>query len=122
MLTEDNFIQYAMKWYDNTQFHSISEFENDLNRSMSIQKLFYRYVKYGELKERLILNHIIIMYNVFGIHATDILFFKIDECYRQLLITFLVYLNYMPDTIPEYDIIASNYMPDPYITDILRSI
>lgn len=122
MLNEHNLIQCAMKWYDNSQCHSIQEFELDFNRPILIQKLFHRYVNNNELNERLILNHIIILHNVFGEFAIKLLFYKIDNTYRSLLITFLVYLNYMPDTIPEFNIITSDYMLDPNITTILRNI
>lgn len=96
-LTDDNFILYAMHHYDNPQCHSIEEFEEDLKRFLYLKKLFSRYIKDGELRERLILNHIIILYNIFGDVATEMLFHKMDEEYKSVLATFLVYINRLPE-------------------------
>lgn len=95
-LSDDNFILYAMHHYDNPQCHSIEEFEEDLRKFLYLKKLFSRYKNNDELRERLILNHIIVLYNIFGDAATDMLFFKLDE-YESELATFLVYLNRLPD-------------------------
>ena len=97
VLTEDNFLIYAMNHYDNPQCHSIEEFEEDLRRFLYLKKLFSRYRNNGELRERLILNHIIVLYNIFGEAATDMLFFKLDKEYESSLATFLVYLNRLPE-------------------------
>jgi hypothetical protein len=96
-LNSDNFITYAMKHYDNPQCVSLHEFEDDLKRLKYLNKLFSRYKKTGELKERLILNHIIVLFNVFGNCLLDILFFKIDNDHMNFLATFLVYLNRLPE-------------------------
>ena len=78
-LTDVNLLNYAMKHYDNPECKSIEEFQEDLTRTKYIKRLFRKYKTSGELKERLLLNHIIIFYNVFGIEAaTNILFFKIE--------------------------------------------
>ena len=66
-LTEDNFILYAAKCYDNPNCHNINEFYDDLNKFKYLKKLFYRYRVDGVLKERLITNHIIVLQNVFGV-------------------------------------------------------
>lgn len=95
-LSNDNFILYAMHHYDNPQCHSIEEFEEDLRKFLYLKKLFSRYKNNDELRERLILNHIIVLYNIFGDAATDMLFFRLDE-YESELATFLVYLNRMPE-------------------------
>jgi hypothetical protein len=95
-LTEDNFLIYAMHHYDNPQCHSIEEFEEDLRRFLYLKKLFSRYKNNGELRERLILNHIIVLYNIFGEATTDMLYFKLEE-YESSLTTFLVYLNRLPE-------------------------
>ena len=109
-LSENTFIMFAMKYYDNPQCLGMEEFQEDLNRIKYIKRLFRKYQNNGILRERLILNHIIILYNVFGVYAsTRILFYKIEEDMHQLLKTFLVYLNYMPencDDVPETDIIS----------------
>lgn len=90
---------YAMKCY--TSPHCIlSEFEGDIKRTKYLKRLFRRYKVTKSLKERLILNHIILLNNVFGNEATvRILFYKTDERDYDILKTFLLYLNIMPDVI-----------------------
>ena len=107
-LNNDNFILFAMKHYDNPQCANIDEFHDDLNRTKYLKRLFKKYENSGTLKERLILNHLIILNNVFGVeNSARILFFKIEEDYHSLLKTFLVYLNCLPEKeIPEADLIA----------------
>ena len=124
-LNDDNFMIYAMKCYVTT--HCImSEFESDMKRTKYLKKLFRRYKSSTFLKDRLILNHIILLYNVFGVEgATRILFYKIDECDYDILKTFLVYLNYMPQRvlgIRGENIESSNIMIDMHIAQILRKI
>jgi hypothetical protein len=124
-LTEDNFIMYAMKAY-NSPHCIISEFESDLKRTKYLKRLFRRYKITKGLKERLILNHIILLYNVFNAEAaTRILFFRIDEKDYDILKTFLIYLNYMPDKVKGIngkDIISSDILIDMNVADILRKI
>lgn len=96
-LTDDNFLVYAMHHYDNPQCHSIEEFEEDLKRFLYLKKLFSRYIKDGELKDRLILNHIIVLYNLFGDATTSMLFHKMDKEYWPVLSTFLIYINRLPE-------------------------
>lgn len=86
-----------MHHYDNPQCHSIEEFEEDLKRFLYLKKLFSRYIKDGELRERLILNHIIVLYNLFGDVATEMLFHKMEKEYTSVLATFLVYINRLPE-------------------------
>lgn len=121
-LSEDNFLLYAMHHYDNPQCHSVEEFEDDLKRFLYIKKLFNRYSSVGELRERLILNHIIVIYNVFGDAATKMLFHKIEEKYWSVLATFLVYLNRMPEHIPDSDVSLSDLMLDEKVISVLRKI
>jgi len=121
-LTEDNFLLYAMHHYDNPQCNSLIEFEEDIKRFLYLKKLLSRYKNTNELRERLILNHIIVLYNIFGEHATRMLFFKIDKAYWNTLITFLVYLDRMPDELKEYGIITSQYILDESIIKVLRKI
>lgn len=121
-LSEDNFLLYAMHHYDNPQCHSVEEFEDDLKRFLYIKKLFNRYSSVGELRERLILNHIIVIYNVFGDAATKMLFYKIEEKYWSVLATFLVYLNRMPEHIPDSDVSLSDLMLDEKVISVLRKI
>jgi len=98
-LNEDNFLMYAVKCYSSP--HCImSEFEGDIKRTKYLKRLFRRYKVTKSLKERLILNHIILLNNVFGTEATArILFYKTDERDYDILKTFLDYLNLMPDVI-----------------------
>ena len=109
-LDENTFIMFAMKHYDNPQCIGMDEFQEDLNRIKYIKRLFRKYQNSGILRERLILNHIIIMYNVFGIYAsTRMLFYRIEEDMHELLKTFLLFLNYLPektDNIPEVDLVS----------------
>lgn len=95
-LNDDNFMLYAMKAYDKPNA-IVSEFEEDLKRIKYIKRLIKRYKATGEIKERLILNHIIILSNVFGIEPTvRMLFYKIDFMDYSVLKTFLLFLNFMP--------------------------
>ena len=98
-LNEDNFVMYAMKAY-NSPHCIMSEFEGDIKRTKYLKRLFRRYKVTKSLKERLILNHIILLNNVFGPeHTARILFYKIDERDYDILKTFLSYLNIMPNEV-----------------------
>ena len=121
-LNDANFLIYAMHNYDNPQCHSVAEFEDDLKKFIYLKKLIYRYKNAGELRERLILNHIIVLYNIFGEATTKMLFYKIEEDLWPQLITFLVYLNRMPETIPEYGINLTDIKLDESIIAVLRKI
>ncbi len=95
-LHDDNFMIFAMKSYDKPNC-IVSEFEEDLKRLKYVKRLIKRYRITGELKERLILNHLIILANVFGVEASvRMLFYKLDRDDYDILKTFLLYLNYMP--------------------------
>jgi len=97
-LNEENFKLFAVKYYDNPQCHSMQEFEEDLTRIVYLKRLFRKYQRTGELRDRLILNHLITFYNVFGIEAASrMLFYKMDKDLLTILKTFLVYLHYLPD-------------------------
>jgi hypothetical protein len=123
ILNKDNFILYCMKHYDNPQCTSVREFEEDLNRFLYLQKLLTRYINNkDELRERLILNHLIVLFNLFNDATINILFYKLDKEYWNILITFLIYLNRMPDVLPQYGIIASDFILDDYIVSNLRKI
>ena len=124
-LNEDNFTLYAMKAY-NSPHYVMSEFEGDLKRTKYLKRLFRRYKLTKSLKERLILNHLIMIYNVFGVDtATRILFFRIDEVNYDVLKTFRLYLNFMPDIVRGIngkDILSSDIPIDVEVTEILRNI
>jgi hypothetical protein len=124
-LNDDNFLIYAMKSY--TSPHCImSEFEGDLKRTKYLKKLFRRYKISNDLKERLILNHLILLYNVFEVEsATRILFYKIDDRDYDILKTFLLYLNYMPNRIigiKGKNIESSDILINMDIAEILRKL
>ena len=121
-LNESNFLVFAMHHYDNPQCHSLQEFEEDLKKFLYLKKLISRYKNNGELRERLILNHIIVLYNIFGDNATQMLFYKIDESCWDTLVTFLVYLDRMPETIPELNLVLSDVVLDETIISTLRKI
>lgn len=121
-LNDDSFLLYAMHHYDNPQCHSIQEFEEDLKRFLYLKKLFSRYKNNSELKERLILNHIIVLYNLFGDALTKMLFTKIDEEHWPILVTFLVYLNRMPDEVEDYGIKLSDITLDKDVVTTLRKV
>ena len=124
-LNEENFLMYAMKAYTSPHY-VMSEFEGDLKRTKYLKRLFRRYKITKSLKERLVLNHLILLYNVFGVEpATRILFFRIDEVDYDVLKTFLTYLNYMPDFVKGIngkDILSSNIPIDVNVANILKEI
>lgn len=114
---------FASKHYDNPQCSDIVEFEEDLKRFQYLRKLFGRYRQDADLKERLILNHLIIIYNVFGPSATNMLFMKLHE-FHDCLKPFVEYLNYMPQIIQYDDVTLStdNIVADASIEELLEGI
>ena len=101
-LDKNNFMMFAMKMYTNPQCLGMDEFYEDLNRIKYIKRLLGRYEKKGSMRERLVLNHIIILSNVFGAEACSrILFHKIEDRFHSYLKSFLEYLNLLPVQIPE---------------------
>lgn len=126
VLDESNFLLYAAKYYDNPHCHSTTEFIDDISRFKYLKKLFKRYSVSGELKERLILNHLIVLYNCFDHETTRMLFLKMPE-YSRYLKPFVVYLNRMPEKIEEIGIerktiISSDIEMDQKIVETLRSL
>ena len=125
-LTDDNFLIYCAKVYDNPQCHSTEEFVEDINRIKYIKKLVARYIEKGELKERLILNHIIILNNVFGPEQLNkILYLKMKKQFIYIK-PFLVLLNIMQDKIENIDnekvIYLDSIDMDEKIVNILRKV
>ena len=110
-LTEENFLLFAIKNYENPQAVTKEDFDKDLNHFKYIKRLLKRYKNTGELKTHLILNHFIVLYNIFGEAATPMLFFKIDEDLWSVMKTFVLYLNKLPDYPHCYihDIIVDSY-------------
>jgi hypothetical protein len=123
LLTESTFLLFAAKHYDNPHCSDITEFEDDLKRFQYLRKLFVRYKQDGDLKERLILNHLIVIYNVFGPDATNMLFMRLNE-YHECLKPFVEYLNFMPEYI-QYEnasIPKNNIASDPHVEAKLKGI
>ena len=125
-LNDDTFLMYAMREYNNIQCTDIEEFYDDLKKIKYIKRLFNSYRNNGQLKERLILNHLIIFYNVFTVQAgTRILFYKIEKDFWPILKTFLIYLDRMPDKIDSIRgeiILTSDIQLDDGIITRLRTI
>ena len=125
-LTEENFLMYAMREYNNIQCTDVEEFYDDLKKIKYIKRLFNIYKNNGQLKERLILNHLIIFYNVFSVEAgTRILFYKIEETFWPMLKTFLIFLDRMPERIESIKgstLNSSDIKLDEGIVTRLRSI
>jgi hypothetical protein len=125
-LTEDNFLFFCAKQYDNSRYISSEEFAEDLNRIKYIKKLVTRYVENGDLKERLILNHIIVLNNCFGPEAVcRILYLKLKPQMKYIK-PFLILLNVLPDKIYNVgneEIIDTDLIEiDQLIVDKLRNL
>ena len=116
---------FMMRMYDNPQCTTIQEFQEDIKRLKYINRVCNRHLTGGELRERLILNHIIILYNVFGVSTTRILFYKMEESCYSVLKTFLVYLGHMPEVVDGINgtaLISVNIPLDVKIISLLRGI
>ena len=122
-LTESTFLLFASKYYDNPNCADIVEFDEDLKRFQYLRKLFGRYRQDNDLKERLILNHLIVIYNIFGPEATNMLFMKLHD-YHEYLKPFVVYLNFMPQYIIYEDVTIhrDNINADEKISELLKGI
>tara|TARA_B100000809_G_C14603460_1_gene338271 strand:- start:38 stop:409 length:372 start_codon:yes stop_codon:yes gene_type:complete len=97
-LNEENFTLYAIRHYDNPQCTSTEEFYEDIRRFRYLKRLLKRYYNNGELRERLILNHLIVLNNLFGVeNAIRMLEFKLDKAYWPVLKTCLLYLGYVDE-------------------------
>ena len=112
-LTNDNIVMFAIKHYDNPQCEGESEFHDDMKRFKYIKRLLRKYNESGELKERLILNHMIVVYNLFGAEAgSTLLLFKIEPELWSVLKTFMVFLNMiLEDEMEEVEEVQSNEQP-----------
>ena len=96
-LNEDNFLLFAIKYYENPQAVTKKDFDRDLNHFKYIKRLLKRYKNTGELKTHLLLNHFIILYNIFGEATTPMLFYKIEEELWPVMKGFVIFLNKLPD-------------------------
>ncbi len=124
-LTGDNLLMYAMKAFDKPNC-ILSEFTEDMKRFNYLKRLFQRYRSDGEVRERLIINHLIVIYNVFGVEAsTRMLFYKINIEDHPTLKTYLLFLNYMPETIKGIrgrDIHSYDISVDMKVAEVLRTL
>ena len=124
-LTSENILMYAMKIYDRPDC-IMSEFKEDMKRFNYLKRLFRRYRKIGEIKERLVLNHLVVLYNVFGAEAlTRMLFFKMSKDDQPIVKTYLLFLSCMPEVvkgIKGQDILSSDIPVDLKIAEVLREI
>ena len=113
-LNEKNYLHFAMKYYDNRQCTSIEEFNDDLNKIKYVKRLFNRFLETGELRTNLILNHLIVIYNVFENEAaTRMLFFRVEKKFYSILKPFLIFLNRLPEKVRGIDgeNIQTNHIP-----------
>ncbi len=95
-LTDENLFLYAAKHYDNPKFSDIDEFYEDLKRFKYIKRLVNRYIEHNDLAERLIMNHLIVVFNSFGIEATlNILDLKLETKHWPVIKPFLIFLKYI---------------------------
>jgi hypothetical protein len=124
-LSNDNIVLYCMKAYERPDM-IMSEFKEDMKRFEYLKRLFRRYRKSQELREQLVLNHLVVIYNVFGPEvATRLLFFKMSKEDYPALKTYLLFLNYMPLKvvgIKGQDIPSSDIEVDMKIAEALRKI
>ena len=99
-LNDKNYTMFATKYYDYRQCTSVEEFHEDLNKIKYVKRLFNRFLETGELKTNLILNHLIVIYNVFENEpATRMLFFRVEKKFYSILKPFLIFLNRLPETV-----------------------
>ena len=116
-LTEENLFIYAAKHYYNPKYINAEEFNEDLNRFKYIKRLLNRYEETGKISERLVLNHLIVVSNVFGIEPTlNILELKLNKKHWSIIKPFLIFLNYIRND--QY----TNIPMDKHVIEVLRKI
>lgn len=124
-LTENNIVLYAVKCYEKPNC-IMDEFSEDYRRIRYIKRLLQKYRKHREIKERLVLNHLIVLQNVFGPEAcTRLLFFYIDEKDYSTLKTFLIFISSMPEVVVGIrgrDIASSDIQVDLELAKVLRKV
>ena len=125
ILSEKNLELFAAKCYTNNNCIDIDEFKEDFNRLKYIKRLVKRYEVYGELRERLILNHLVIMYNTFeNKGCTRMIFFKLKKS-LPVITPFLLLINRLPKEVYDEDekiIYTSDVTMDQNVIEILRKI
>jgi len=126
ILNENNVFNYQMKSYDNPQCHSMEEFLDDMKRIKYVKRLFHKYHTKGLLKERLIINHLVILFNVLGnVPCSRILFLKIDKNQHYILASFLHFLHKLPKEVKGIEgrtINLEEIVLDKYILETLGKI
>jgi hypothetical protein len=122
-LTENDFITIAIRAYDNPTCKTLEEFEADLSRFKYLRKLLIRYANKDDVSVRLMLNHVVLLFNAFKRDdCIKLLFLKTEPQFWSQIKTFLVFLSYMPDFIPELGVINSDIPLDQIIIDELRTL
>jgi len=96
-LNENNYLLFAIKFYDNPQAVTKEDFEDDLKRIKYIKRLLKKYESTGVLKTHLILNHLTVLFNVFNDAAIPLLFYNLDTNLWPVIKSFLIFLNRIPD-------------------------
>ena len=96
-LNVGNFLLFAIRNYENPQAVTKEDFDIDLNHFKYIKRLLKRYKNTGQLKTHLLINHFIVLYNIFGDATTPMLFYKIEKELWDVMKTFVIFLNKMPD-------------------------
>ena len=119
-LNEKNYLMFAIKHYDNPQSVTVDDFMEAMKKFKYLKRLLKRYLKTGVLRVNLILNHLIILFNVFGEGTVPLLMYKLGEEYYAIIKTFLVYLNRIPDT--QNTGIFGNINIDNDVLDLLNAL
>ena len=123
MIDERNYVKTALSVYDNPQCIRIEEFESDLARFSLIKKLITRYSEgNGNLSDRLVLNHLVICFNVFGDTALDFVLYKVDQKNWGILFPFLILLNRLPEYLPHHRVFTTDIQLDQRTVESLRKI
>ena len=117
-LNDKNALMFAIKHYNNPQSVTVDDFMEDMKKFKYLKRLLKRYLKTGILRVNLILNHLIILFNVFGEATIPLLMFKLEEEYYSLIKTFLVYL----DRLPEIGGVLDTVSTDDEVTDLLNEL
>lgn len=120
-LTRENFLLYAMSNYTNSDCMGISEFTDDLAKIKYVKRLLKKYTRSKEIRPILLLNHLVVLGNIFGPYPTSrMLFYKLESEIHSPLKTVLLYLNYIEDTMFFDDIYIENIPMDQRLADILK--
>lgn len=120
-LDEDNFEFFAIKHYDDPNCLGVQEFKEDLQRFKYLNRLFNKYDESGEMKTNLVLNHLVVLYNLFNDAATNMLFYRVQEKHWPILVPFLIFINRMPEELyVNRSIHASDIHIDMEVVKVLR--